>query len=466
MSSDLLGLRAPPRREPPTGEGAGGDAGRTAEGAGGRAGRKSGRGATPPPFRRRSSAGRTPPRGPAPGRPLLVGLSRGGAAEAFAGRSRRREATVIGASLTAHLLLLLALLGRLIPLPDRPPPPLAEEEPEPLLYAFEAPPEVPEAAVVPLSPPEPELPTELPPEPEPEPVPAAEAAPPPPAAALVIPKAQIGAPTTGFQNDLPFSEGDLDEFFTDREAGEDPEAPADRDDAPALLAFEPEPAPEEEFEIPEPPAVPDEPSPAAEPAAAGDAPDGAEDLAALLARDRLRFDSDAFRERIRDPAAEVRRRAAEIAREKARVMAREEERERGEPTDIWRFLEGKRFRNPEGGLVSNRNNTLYYDDRGANLVPWITRLIAEVRRNWYIPYAASYQAGHVAIAISVLRSGALSWLQVVIPSGVPGFDNAAEGALRGAQLLPLPDDYPGEDFEIMLVFWYNERPYDLFGSPP
>ena len=240
----------------------------------------------------------------------------------------------------------------------------------------------------------------------------------------------------------------------------------DRDDAPALLAFEPEPAPEEEFEIPEPPAVPDEPSPPAEPAAAGDAPDGAEDLAALLARDRLRFDSDAFRERIRDPAAEVRRRAAEIAREKARVMAREEERERGEPTDIWRFLEGKRFRNPEGGLVSNRNNTLYYDDRGANLVPWITRLIAEVRRNWYIPYAASYQAGHVAIAISVLRSGALSWLQVVIPSGVPGFDNAAEGALRGAQLLPLPDDYPGEDFEIMLVFWYNERPYDLFGSPP
>lgn len=465
MSSDLLGLRAPPPpdRESPTGGGAGGAGRGAAEGAGRRAGGRSGRRATPPPFRRRSSAVRgTPPRGVSPGPPLLVGLSRGGAAEAFPERSRRREATVIGASFTAHLLLLLALLGRLIPLPDRPPQPLAEEEPEPLLYAFEAPPEVPEAEVVPLSP----LPPEPPPEPEPEPAPAAEAAPPPPAAALVIPKAQIGAPSTGFQNDLPFSDGDLDEFFTDREAGEDPEAPlAERDDPPDLTAFEPEPAPEEEFALPEPPAAPDEPPPADEPPAA-DAPVGEDDLAALIARDRLRFDSDAFRERIRDPAAEVRRRAAAIAREKARVMAREEERERGEPTDIWRFLEGKRFRNPEGGLVSNRNNTLYYDDRGANLVPWITRLIAEVRRNWYIPYAASYQAGHVAIAISVLRSGALSWLQVVIPSGVPGFDNAAEGALRGAQLLPLPDDYPGEDFEIMLVFWYNERPYDLFGSPP
>ena len=89
-----------------------------------------------------------------------------------------------------------------------------------------------------------------------------------------------------------------------------------------------------------------------------------------------------------------------------------------------------------------------------------------MRRNWYIPYAATYDRGHVAIAISVLRSGEIAWLQVVVPSGVAGFDNAAVGALRGAQLLPLPDDYPGADFEILLVFWYNERPYDLFSATP
>ena len=160
----------------------------------------------------------------------------------------------------------------------------------------------------------------------------------------------------------------------------------------------------------------------------------------------------------------MRRLGDELAMREARAQAEAERRKQGAPTDIWRFLEGKRFRNPEGGLVSNRNNTLYYDDRGANLVPWISRLIAEVRRNWYIPYAASYDHGHVAIAISVLRSGDIAWLQVVVPSGVPGFDNAAVGALRGAQLLPLPDDYPGADFEIMLVFWYNEQPYDLFNT--
>jgi len=26
----------------------------------------------------------------------------------------------------------------------------------------------------------------------------------------------------------------------------------------------------------------------------------------------------------------------------------------------------------------------------------------------------------------------------------------------------LPSDYPDDRFEFVLVFWYNERPYDLF----
>ena len=432
MSSELLGLRPPPE-----------------ETSGGRAPSRPKRAA--PPFPRRAGARAraarpSGPRPPAPARPALAGLSRGGTTDVLVRTSRRRALGVAGGSFGFHLLLLLALLGRLIPLPEGQPLPVAAEEAEPLLYAFEAPPDLaveepPPADLVPLTPPTP----------EPEPPPEAPA--PPPAAALVIPEAQIAVPSTGFQNDLPFSEGDTDEFFTDTEAGEDPDAARENEERTALAAAEAAEEAAAEAMLAE--------------ALAEEMPESASDPERPFASpldDRLRFDEDAFRERIRDPAAEVRRLASDLARRNARRQAREEERRRGAPTDIWRFLEGKRFRNPEGGLVSNRNNTLYYDDRGANLVPWITRLIAEVRRNWYVPYAASYQAGHVAIAISVLRSGELAWLQVVIPSGVPGFDNAAVGALQGAQLLPLPDDYPGNDFEIMLVFWYNEQPYDLFGS--
>lgn len=420
-------------------------------------------GRSTPPFRRRSRAPLAPSGsapGP-PGPPRLEGLSRGGTADVLSGASAYSRYTPAAASLGFHLVLAALFLGGLAPFPEaEPEPAVVEAEREPLLYAFEAPP-LEEPAVLA------EAPVEPPPEPLPEPdAVTAEAQPaPPPAAGLVIPEAQIATPNTGFQNDLPFADGEDEEFYFDERMGEDPDSDAADSESPtdfapdaalsaaelAALAAEAEAA---ALLAPEP-----EPAVEAAPAIAEAAPpDGLPDPRS----EPLFFDEDAFRERINDPAAEVRRRGDEMAFSKARALAERERRREGVPTDIWRFLEGKRFRNPEGGLVSNRNNTLYYDDRGANLVPWISRLIAEVRSNWYVPYAASYERGHVAIAINVLRSGELAWLQVVIPSGVPGFDNAAVGALRGARLLPLPDDYPGADFEIMLVFWYNERPYDLF----
>lgn len=409
--------------------------------------RNTGRPSGAPPFRRRSSsrsaskeAGR---RGSGAARAaspaLLAGLSRGGTVDDLAGVSARQRAAGAAVSGAFHVLLILLIFGGLVPAPSEPA--LVEPTEDPLLYAFEAPPldepEPPEALIeaVPIPPEEdvPEAPADV-----------AEAAPlpPPRTAGLVIPEAQIAVPNTGFQNDLPFSEGQDEEFYIDHEMGDDLSAEADKSEA--VSEVEPEVAVERQepdfagTESPEPPGM------------AGSEP--------------LQFDANAFRRLIHDPAADVRRLSDEMAMREARAQAEAERRKQGAPTDIWRFLDGKRFRNPEGGLVSNRNNTLYYDDRGANLVPWIGRLIAEVRRNWYIPYAASYDLGHVAIAISVLRSGELAWLQVVVPSGVPGFDNAAVGALRGAQLLPLPDDYPGADFEIMLVFWYNEQPYDLFST--
>ncbi len=132
--------------------------------------------------------------------------------------------------------------------------------------------------------------------------------------------------------------------------------------------------------------------------------------------------------------------------------------EDGEFSDIRRFLAGSQFHNPEGGLVSNTGNTLYYNDKGANFVPWLNRMLAEVRRNWFVPNSIMFASGHVAIGVSVARNGTVTELNVLIPSGVSGFDNAAIGALRAAQLLPLPADYPDDHFEIILVFWYNERP--------
>ncbi len=387
-----------------------------------------------PPFRRRSGTPRPlAPRG-------LDGLSVGGTTADLAGvdRGRRIRGALVSSGL--HVLLLLLTIGGAIPLPGTDAVPVEPESERPLL-TFEAPAVEEEALAPPL------IAEAVPVEPVPEAEPVPEPPAPPQTAQLQIPEAMIARPSTGFQNDLPFADGPDEQFYFDQPMG-DEDALAE---APVPTPPAPDPDPEPAFEP-----VPDAPPEMLADAGSADPGDPS----------RLDFDADAFRRLLADPAGDARRRADEIATRAARARAEEADRRRGIPTDIWRFLEGKRFRNPEGGLVSNRNNTLYYDDRGANMVPWIGRLIAEVRRNWYVPYAAAFQAGHVAIAISVLRDGTLEWMQVVIPSGTRGFDNAAVGALRGAELLPLPDDYPGRNFEIMLVFWYNEQPYDIFGSAP
>jgi len=227
-----------------------------------------------------------------------------------------------------------------------------------------------------------------------------------------IPKATQPAPPDkqqDFQTDLPFSEGNTDEFYTEKKLEE----------------------PGQEGEE-------------------GERPDEAEkQLADLLPKDNFLFGQPRLEPEPLPTAPGGSGRSGFNG-------------EGGPFEDIRRFVEGMQFHNPEGGLVTGKDNTLYYDDKGANFVPWIRRMLTEVRRNWLPPYTASFQFGHVAVAVSVVRNGDIYALEVMIPSGKPGFDNAAVGALRASDLLPLPSDYPDDRFDFILIFWYNERPYDLF----
>ena len=128
------------------------------------------------------------------------------------------------------------------------------------------------------------------------------------------------------------------------------------------------------------------------------------------------------------------------------------------------------FLGAEQDELRGRNITLYYDDKGANLDPWIQRMLEEVQRMWIasMPYAANVYAGHTAVGCTVARDGSVVALETIVRSGVPAFDNNAEGAIRGTHWQPFPSDYLAETFEIVLVFWVLERPYDIFdggGNP-
>ncbi len=350
-----------------------------------------------------------------------------------------RQATLV--SSVAHVLIFLYLFLQPLDLfgPSRPEQPqLAEEPPEALLTFFPPPEQLP--------------PMQLPP--QAVPIPPVQAAPePPPSMAdsgIQLPRA-LRPPPPGereFMNDLPFAEGNTDEFYTDEEVkdpGEEGDPSEEDGEADAEESLAEDEAPESEDT---------------------DGSDNGDDIDQERLRELLDYSFPL--PNAAKPPEQPRRAARRIEPPRSsRTLGADGERGQGgtfsDPYEIRRFLENTQFHNPDGGLVSNKGNTLYYNDKGANFVPWIMRLISEVKRNWLVPYSAAYEYGHVAIGITVNRDGSLADLQIIFPSGTSGFDNAAVGALRGSRLPPLPSDYPDERFDIILVFWYNERPYDIFG---
>ena len=103
--------------------------------------------------------------------------------------------------------------------------------------------------------------------------------------------------------------------------------------------------------------------------------------------------------------------------------------------------------------------TVTIDTNGVEFGPWIRRFMAQVRRNWFVPSAASSKAGHATMTFTVARDGKISNLKIVESSGTPELDRAAFNALTSANPLePLPSDYPREEMAMTTTFYYNEQP--------
>lgn len=123
-----------------------------------------------------------------------------------------------------------------------------------------------------------------------------------------------------------------------------------------------------------------------------------------------------------------------------------------------RYAERAAFENPNGGQNSNFGPSIQFDTKGVDFGKWIRRFKAQVYRNWYIPEAAMSLHGHVAITFNVHKSGALTDVTVIGPSGVDSFNSAAFGALVASNPTePLPPEYPGDKCFFTVTFYYNER---------
>jgi TonB family protein len=116
------------------------------------------------------------------------------------------------------------------------------------------------------------------------------------------------------------------------------------------------------------------------------------------------------------------------------------------------------FNNQQGG-VSDFGSTIQFDTKGVEFGPWIRRFVAQVKRNWFIPYAAMAMKGHVVITFNVHRDGSITDLTVLQPSSVDAFTNAAYNALAASNpTQPLPPEYPSETAFFTVTFYYNENP--------
>jgi TonB family protein len=126
--------------------------------------------------------------------------------------------------------------------------------------------------------------------------------------------------------------------------------------------------------------------------------------------------------------------------------------------NLQRYLENEQFDNPQGGGGSF-GPEIQFDTKGVEFGPWIRRFIAQVKRNWLIPYAAIMSTrGRVVITFNVHKNGMLTDLSVVAPSPIEAFNNAAVGALSASNpTAPLPVEYPADKAFFTVTFLYNEQ---------
>jgi TonB family protein len=126
--------------------------------------------------------------------------------------------------------------------------------------------------------------------------------------------------------------------------------------------------------------------------------------------------------------------------------------------NLQRYVDQESFDNPEGG-ASVIGPWIQFDTKGVEFGPWIRRFVAQIKRNWFIPYAAMVLKGHVVVTFNVHKNGAISELAVQVPSDVEAFNHAAFNALAASSpTQPLPPEYPSEKAFFTVTFFYNETP--------
>ncbi len=126
----------------------------------------------------------------------------------------------------------------------------------------------------------------------------------------------------------------------------------------------------------------------------------------------------------------------------------------------------------EGGIGSTLGQTsspgrqatqveLLSDPMGVDFKPYLIRVLAAVRRNWFavIPESARLgRRGRVVIQFSINKAGSVPKLVIAGASGTEALDRAAVAGISASNpFAPLPAEFKGDVIRVQLVFVYNLR---------
>jgi TonB family protein len=126
--------------------------------------------------------------------------------------------------------------------------------------------------------------------------------------------------------------------------------------------------------------------------------------------------------------------------------------------NVQRYVPQQVFDNPQGG-ANMFGPAIQFDTKGVEFGPWVRRFIAQIKRNWDVPYAAMAMRGHVVVTFNVHKDGRITDLTVVGPCPVDGFNNSSFNALAASNpTYPLPPEYPSDRAFFTVTFYYNEAP--------
>ena len=126
--------------------------------------------------------------------------------------------------------------------------------------------------------------------------------------------------------------------------------------------------------------------------------------------------------------------------------------------NLEKYTQNQTFDNRTGGL-GEFGPAIQFDTKGVEFGPWIRRFVAQIKRNWFIPYAAMSLRGHVVLTFNVHKDGRITDLTILQPSNVDAFNNAAFNAMLASNpTQPLPPEYPSDRAFFTVTFYYNETP--------